>query len=146
MAATAKIYDYDLGFRRSYDENEYPNDTNLKADKERAVLARLQAELVLPEDTILKVDMDFDVNSGYNGNAVIVMDDLGAELIADAFTFKYGEQAGKAVLEKWQNRDQPEDPRLPTFLFVQKPEKAGDMPVIFAGCGTRDHTPPRKAK
>lgn len=139
MAATAKVYDFDLGFSRVYDETVYPNDTSLVPQTERATVARLNAELLLPDNSILKVDMDFDNQSGYNGTATIVMDDDGAQMIADAFSFRYGDAAGQEILTKWHNRENKDDPRKPTFLFVKKPEKEGDMPKVFVACGSRNH-------
>ncbi|MFT5002608.1 MAG: hypothetical protein ACI952_000943, partial [Flavobacteriales bacterium] len=41
-----------------YDFTEKPNRTNLKAKSDRAVVAKLRADLVLPNDKILTVDID----------------------------------------------------------------------------------------
>ena len=75
-----------------YDLSEKPNLSQLKAHEDRAVVAKLKADLVLPNDKILTVDIDFDSTSGYHDNAIMVMDDFGVEIIATAFEVKYGKE------------------------------------------------------
>jgi hypothetical protein len=72
-----------------YDLSEKPNLSQLKSHKDRAVISKIKADLVLPNNKILTVDIDFDTTSGYHDNAIMVMDDFGVELIATAFEVKY---------------------------------------------------------
>jgi len=79
---------------------EKPNRTNLKAHEDRAVIANIRADLVLPENNILTVDIDFNTTSGYHNNtimAIMVMDDFGVEMIAVAFESKYSKEAADKV-------------------------------------------------
>ena len=80
-----------------YDFTEKPNRTQLKAQPDRAVVAKLRADLVLPNDKILTVDIDFDTVSGYHDNAIMVMDDFGVEMLATAFEVKYSQEAADKV-------------------------------------------------
>ena len=122
-----------------YDMTEKPNKTHLKAHKDRAVIANIRADLVLPENNILTVDIDFDTTSGYHNNAMMVMDDFGVEIIATAFESKYSKEAADKVRKAWAEKQQPDDPRKPTYLLVQKPITTGDTPLVFAVCGVRRH-------
>jgi hypothetical protein len=121
-----------------YDMTEKPNRTNLKAHKDRAVIANLRADLVLPEDNILTVDINFDTTSGYHNNAIMVMDDFGVEMIAIAFESKYSKEAADKVRKAWAEKQQQDDPRKPTYLLVQKPTE-DVTPQVFAVCGGRKH-------
>jgi hypothetical protein len=127
-----------------YDFTEKPNLSHLKAHKDRAVISKLRADLVLPNDKILTVDIDFDTTSGYHDNAIMVMDDFGAEIIATAFEVKYGKEHADKVRQAWANKQKDEDPRKPTYLLVQKPEIPESLPQVFAGCGNERH-PPKNA-
>ncbi len=122
-----------------YDMTEKPNRTNLKAHKDRAVIANLRADLVLPTNKILTVDIDFDTASGYHGNAIMVMDDFGVEMIATAFESKYSKEAADKVRKAWAEKKYSDSPRKPTYLLVQKPNEAEQLPKVFAGCGDQDH-------
>lgn len=122
-----------------YDMTEKPNRTHLKAHKDRAVIANIRADLVLPENNILTVDIDFDTTSGYHNNAIMVMDDFGVEMIATAFESKYSKEEADKVRKAWAEKQQQDDPRKPTYLLVQKPITTGDTPKVFANCGTRKH-------
>ncbi|MEW6981928.1 hypothetical protein AAD001_04665 [Colwelliaceae bacterium 6471] len=122
-----------------YDLNDKPNRTNLKSHSDRAVVAKLRADLVLPTNKILTVDIDFDTTSGYHDNAVIVMDDFGVEMLATAFEVKYGKEHAEKVRNAWAEKQHQDDPRKPTYLLVQKPDEQGSMPKIFAACGAKDH-------
>ncbi len=122
-----------------YDMTEKPNRTNLKAHKDRAVIANIRADLVLPENNILTVDIDFDTTSGYHNNAIMVMDDFGVEMLAIAFETKYGKEHAERIRQAWANKQYSDSPRKPTYLLVQKPNEAEQLPKVFAACGDRDH-------
>lgn len=127
-----------------YDLSEKPNLSQLKAHTDRAIVAKLSADLVLPNDKVLTVDIDFDSTSGYHDNAIMVMDDFGVEIIATAFEVKYGKEHADKVRKAWGRKQNDSDPRKPTYLLVQKPESAKKTPKIFASCGQERH-PPKKA-
>jgi len=122
-----------------YDMTEKPNRTNLKAHQDRAVIANLRADLVLPSNKILTVDIDFDTTSGYHNNAIMVMDDFGVEMIAVAFETKYSKEAADKVRQAWAEKQQQDDPRKPTYLLVQKPTTKDSTQQVFAVCGNRKH-------
>jgi len=122
-----------------YDMTEKPNRTNLKAHKDRAVIANIRADLVLPENNILTVNIDFNTTSGYHNNAIMVMDDFGVEMIAAAFELKYSKEAADKVRKAWAEKQQKDDPRKPTYLLVQKPASTEDTPQVFAVCGGKKH-------
>lgn len=122
-----------------YDMSEKPNRSNLKAHQDRAVVANLRADLVLPSDKILTVDIDFDTTSGYHNNAIMVMDDFGVEMLAIAFETKYGKQHAEQIRQAWANKKYSDSPRKPTYLLVQKPSNKEELPKIFAACGDKDH-------
>lgn len=124
-----------------YDLADKPNRTNLKAKDERAVVAKLRADLVLPEDKIMTVDIDFDSTSGYHNNTMMVMDDFGVEMLATAFEVKYGKESADKIRTAWQTREHPDAPRYPTYLLVQKPQD-GELPKIYAKCGDGKEHPP----
>jgi hypothetical protein len=122
-----------------YDFTEKPNRTQLKAKDDRAVVAKLKADLVLPNNKILTVDIDFDTTSGYHNNTMLVMDDFGVEMLVTAFAVKYGQQFADNINKAWAEKTHQDDPRKPTYLLVQKPIKDGDVPKIFVACGDREH-------
>ena len=128
-------------FKLVYDFTEKPNHTNLVAHEDRAVVAKIRADLVLPEDKILTVDIDFDTKSGYHGNVMMVMDDLGVDLLATAFDVKYGKKYGDAIREEWHTRQTPDAPRKPTYMLVRKPTCADDVPDVMKACGDKQHPP-----
>ena len=121
-----------------YDLTVKPNRTQLKAHADRAVIANLRADLVLPSNKILTVDIDFDTTSGYHDNAIMVMDEFGVEMIATAFEVNYGKEHADKVRLAWAEKQQKDDPRKPTYLLVQKPN-AGQLPKVFATCGGKEH-------
>ncbi|KGJ96154.1 hypothetical protein [Colwellia psychrerythraea] len=122
-----------------YDFTEKPNRTQLKAHDDRAVVAKLRADLVLPNNKILTVDIDFDSTSGYHNNTMLVMDDFGVEMLVTAFAVKYGQPFADKISNAWAEKQHQNDPRKPTYLLVQKPTVEGNMPKIFAVCGDREH-------
>ncbi|MCW8865785.1 MAG: hypothetical protein OQK09_04525 [Colwellia sp.] len=122
-----------------YDMTEKPNRTHLKAHPDRAVVASLRADLVLPSDKILTVDIDFDTTSGYHNNAIMVMDDFGVEMLAIAFESKYSKGHAEQIRKAWANKKYSDSPRKPTYLLVQKPNESEQLPKVFAVCGDRDH-------
>lgn len=124
-----------------YDLSEKPNLTHLTAHKDRAVIAKLKADLVLPNDKILTVDIDFDSTSGYHDNAIMVMDDFGVDMIASAFELKYGKEHADKVRKAWANKQTESSPRKPTYLLVQKPEFDDQVPNVYAVCGNEEHKP-----
>ena len=122
-----------------YDFTEKPNRTNLKAKSDRAVVAKIRADLVLPNDKILTVDIDFDSASGYHNNTMMVMDDFGVEMLVTAFAIKYGQQYADKISNAWAEKQHQDDPRKPTYLLVQKPTIDDGIPQVFVACGDRDH-------
>jgi hypothetical protein len=88
----------------------------------RAEIQHLTANLKLPDQSSLTVDMSFDCGSMYDKTAMIVTSRQGAEILAVAYEALYGPAAGAAVMAKWNNKDKPQDPRLPTFIIVTPPE------------------------
>ena len=120
------------------DFTKKPNRTNLKAYEDRAVVAKLRADLILPNDHILTVDINFDTISGYHNNAILVMDDFGAEIVATAFEKMYGQEYGEKVRKTWMEKPK-DDPRKPTYLFVQKPDNESKMAKVFAACTRSRH-------
>lgn len=127
-----------------YDFTEKPNLSHLKAHQDRAVISKLRADLVLPSNKILTVDIDFDTTSGYHNNAIMVMDDFGVEMVATAFEVKYGKDHADKVRQAWAEKQHNDDPRKPTYMLVQKPNEADMLPKVFAACGGKTH-PPKEA-
>lgn len=127
-----------------YDLSEKKNLSQLKAQEDRAVIAKIKADLVLPSNKILTVDIDFDSTSGYHDNAIMVMDDFGVEMVATAFEVKYGKEHADKVREAWANKQHDSSPRKPTYLLVQKPEVNDTVPNVYAVCGDVRH-PPKEA-
>ena len=122
-----------------YDFTEKPNRTKLKAHSDRAVVAKLRADLVLPSNKILTVDIEFDSPSSYHNNTMMIMDDYGVEMLATAFEVKYGKKQADAVLQAWSEKKHLDDPRKPTYMLVQKPNDQHSLPKIFVACGEKDH-------
>lgn len=127
-----------------YDFTEKPNLTNLKAQSDRAVVAKLRADLVLPNNKILTVDIDFDSTSGYHNNTMMVMDDFGVEMLVTAFAVKYGQQFADKISNAWADKKHQNDPRKPTYLLVQKPTVKGEVPKVYVACGDRVHDDGKK--
>ncbi|AAZ25040.1 MULTISPECIES: hypothetical protein [Colwellia] len=122
-----------------YDFTEKPNRTHLKAHSDRAVVAKLRADLVLPNNKILTVDIDFDSTSGYHDNTMMVMDDFGVEMLVTAFAVKYGQQFADKISNAWAEKNHQNDPRKPTYLLVQKPTIHDGLPQVFVACGEKEH-------
>jgi hypothetical protein len=122
-----------------YELTEKPNYSQLTAHADRAVLVKISADLLLPTDKILTVEIDFNNSNGYHDNAVLVMDDFGVELLASAFEVKYGKQYAENIRAAWAEKQQPDDPRKPSYLLVQKPKDETSLPQVFAVCGSKDH-------
>ncbi len=122
-----------------YDFTEKPNRTSLKAHSDRAVVAKLRADLVLPNNKILTVDIDFDSTSGYHDNTMMVMDDFGVEMLVTAFAVKYGQQFADKISNAWAEKNHQNDPRKPTYLLVQKPSIHDGLPQVFVACGEKEH-------
>ncbi|OUR80765.1 hypothetical protein A9Q75_09940 [Colwellia psychrerythraea] len=129
-----------------YDFTEKPNRTNLKAHTDRAVVAKLRADLVLPNNKILTVDIDFDSTSGYHDNTMMVMDDFGVEMLVTAFAVKYGQPFADKISNAWAEKNHQNDPRKPTYLLVQKPKIDGGKPQVFVACGDKEHDKGDKIK
>lgn len=131
---------YRDSLRLVYDYSDRPNNTQLEPLKDRAKLTYLTADLLLPNNSIMQVEMDFDLGSGYHDNGLIVMGEYGARLLADAMAYRHGEQAKLDVLDQWQRKANQNDPRKPTFLFAKPSPATGDC-TIFAACGSTSHSP-----
>ena len=123
----------------TYDLTEKINNTNLQAHNDRAVVASLKADLLLPSNKILTVDIDFDSTSGYHNTTMMIMDDFGVEMLAIGFETKYGKENADKIRQAWANKELPSDPRKPTYLLVQKPINDNERPRVFAACGRKDH-------
>jgi hypothetical protein len=129
------------GINLNYHLTEKNNYTQLKAKTDRAVVAKIQAELVLPDDKILTVDISFDSNSGYNESTMMIWDDLGVEIAAAGFSKLYGEEFAKKIREAWQTKQHPDAPRKPTYLLVKKPKDKNSLPEVYKVCGIKEHKP-----
>jgi hypothetical protein len=90
---------------------------------DRAVVERMNADLLLPNGSILNVDVSFDCGSDYHNTALMVMSDSGARLLAAAFTHLYGEKYGQQVIDAWNTKKHADDPRKPTYLFAIAPRE-----------------------
>lgn len=123
----------------TFDLREKPNHSNLKAHKDRAVVANLRADLVLPSNKILTVDIDFDSTSGYHNNTMMIMDDFGVEILAAGIETKYGKEHADKIRQAWATKERPSDPRKPTYMLVQKPADENKIPNVFVACGRNDH-------
>ncbi|GAA5130563.1 hypothetical protein [Thalassotalea piscium] len=141
MSALHKEVRVEKDINLIYDFTEKPNLTQLKAHEDRAVIAKLRADLVLPNDKILTVDIDFDTDSGYHNNSIMVMDDFGVEMIATAFEVKYGKIHADKIRTAWNERQKENDPRKPTYILVQKPEDENTIPKSHPKCGDEKHPP-----
>jgi hypothetical protein len=124
-----------------YDLTEKPNKSNLKALDDRAIITKLTAELLLPTNKILSVEIDFDATSGYHNNSLVVMNDFGVEMLATAFESQYGKAYADQIRQAWAQKQQPEDPRKPSYLLVQQPSSPTELPQVFAVCGKEQHPP-----
>lgn len=122
-----------------YHMEDKPNRTNLKSHEDRAVVANLRADLVLPTNKILTVDIDFDTTSGYHGNTMMIMDDFGVEMLTTAFAVKYGQEYADKINQAWAQKKHPNDPRKPTYMLVQKPNDDNEIPQVFVACGSKEH-------
>lgn len=122
-----------------YDFTEKPNLTNLRAHEDRAVVAKFRADLVLPSNKILTVDINFDNKSSYHKNTMMIMDDFGVEMLVAAFTVKYGQEYADKIQQAWNEKQDPSDPRKPTYMLVQKPASDDCVPEVFVGCGKEEH-------
>jgi len=129
-----------------FDLTEKPNRTQLKAHEDRAVIAKLRADLVLPTDNILTVDIDFDSDSGYHNTSMLVMNDFGVEMLATAFEVKYGKEHAKKIRQAWAEKQDKNDPRKPTYMLVQEPTVSGAIPGVTGTCGGKTHPPKRAPK
>jgi len=122
-----------------YNVPQKPNNTQLTAHPDRAVVAKLKADLVLPTNKILTVDIDFDTPSGYHNNTMMIMDDFGVEMLVTAYAVKYGQEFADKINQAWANKRTPNDPRKPTYILVQKPIDDKALPQVFVRCGADDH-------
>ena len=86
--------------------------------KDRAVVQRMNAELLLPDSSTIKVDVNFDCGSDYKDTALIIMNDAGAKLIAASYSKLYGAKYGQKIIDAWENKKAPSAPRKPTYLFI----------------------------
>jgi len=139
--------------------------------EDRAVIQYMSADILLPDNSMLNVDMSFDCGSDFSKTAMIITSDAGAHLLATAFASMYGNAAGDQVLRSWNNKVNESDPRKPTFLVVTPPENAHEnwyksgisksatktlnykassltfddlevkLPIVKPYCGSRDHRP-----
>ena len=122
-----------------YDFAEKPNRTNLRAKEDRAVIAKFRADLVLPNNKILSVDINFDNKSCYHNNTMMIMDDFGVEMLVTSLAVKYSKEMADKVLKAWNEKEEAKDPRKPTYMLVQKPINDNLPPKIYVGCGKETH-------
>ncbi|MBS3796687.1 hypothetical protein [Pseudoalteromonas sp. BDTF-M6] len=138
--------------------------------EDRAVVQHMNSDLLLPDGSLLNVDMSFDCGSDFHDTAVLVTNDAGAQLLAAAYTHLYGVEFGQQVMDKWNNKVAESDPRKPTFLVITAPRSqtfdwqqtapklsndtlssqsldmstdsaTSSMPGLYGSCGSRDHIP-----
>ncbi|MEC8325892.1 MAG: hypothetical protein VX100_07330 [Pseudomonadota bacterium] len=95
------------------------NASSLEPLPDRAIVQHMNANLLLPDNSILNVDMSFDCGSDYHQTGLIVSSRSGAELLAAAYTQLWGTSYGQSVIDAWENKARPNDPRKPTFLLVK---------------------------
>ncbi len=147
------------GLSLDYHDEFAANDSSLIPRSDRTVCTKIQATMLYPNDKVCKVDFDFDHEQGDSRLACMAMDDWGAELIADAYRYRYGEAAAQALLAHW-HKQYPETGRKPGFLFIRKPEQfmrtapevevvpaeevgqstgAADTPEVITACGRKGH-------
>lgn len=122
-----------------YDFTEKPNRTNLRAKEDRAIVSKLRADLVLPNNKILTVDINFDNKSCYHNNTMMIMDDFGVEMLVTSLAVKYGQELADNVQKAWNEKQEQSDPRKPTYMLVQKPENDDCAPKIYVACGRENH-------
>lgn len=139
MSALTKEKTISNDIKLVYDLTAKPNRTQLKPKTDRAVIAKLRVDLLLPANDILTVDISFDTNSGYHGNAMMLTDDFGVEMLATAFEVKYSQALADKLRSAWANKQLKTDPRKPSYILVQHPETENELPKIFAACGGVRH-------
>jgi len=96
----------------------------VETKKDRAVITHLNAQLLLPDESTLSVDMSLDCSSKYQNTGVIVTSDSGAQLMAVAYSALWGKAAGQSILDTWNTKVNKSDPRKPTFIIVSPPSDA----------------------
>ncbi len=115
---------------------------------DRARVIGLQADLLLPQGPILKVEMNTDCGSPYENLGVLAMSEQGAQIVAAGLGVLYGEKMKQNALKMWSHKVKSSDPRKPTFLLVKgknseqnlQGENGNDSGVVvFAGCGGIPH-------
>ncbi|MCG9710217.1 hypothetical protein L1D46_15585 [Pseudoalteromonas sp. Isolate3] len=92
--------------------------------RDRAIIQYMSADILLPDNSLLNVDMSFDCGSDFSETAMIITSDAGAHLLATAFSTLYGANVGEQILKSWNNKVHESDPRKPTFLVVTPPDNA----------------------
>jgi hypothetical protein len=122
-----------------YDLSTKPNPTKLTPKLDRAVIAKLKVDLLLPTDKVMSVDIDFDTDSGYHNNSIMVMDDFGVEMLSLAFEVKYGKETADNIRSAWQQKEYESDPRKPSYILVQAPTTENESGKVFAVCGKELH-------
>jgi hypothetical protein len=90
----------------------------LEPKPDRAQVQNMYATLLLPDGSYLSTDINFDCGSKFEKTGIIVTTEDGAKFLAQAYTQLYGIKAGKKVMELWNTKAHPEDPRKPTMLLI----------------------------
>jgi len=137
-----------------------------KAQVNRAKVVHISVELELPDGERITVD-NIDLctpDSFYNGVQALVFGDEAVKVMQAGMAALYP-KVGDSVYQMWNNKVNPDDPRLPTFLMIKPPEsnqhklKGGasrssfrgvlrssakvlgveDAPVLMATCGGYNH-------
>ncbi len=85
---------------------------------ERAQVLNLQADLLLPQGSMLSVNLDMDCNSRLATAGAFSISDHGTRIIAAGLKALYGEHKAQQALTLWHNKAHQDDPRKPSFLIV----------------------------
>ena len=94
----------------------------------RAKVVKMTVELELPDGSTMVVDnMDFCTPGGfYKGVEGVVFGDEAVKIMQAGMAALYP-KVGDKINQMWNNKNHPEDPRLPTFLMIKAPEKTTDI-------------------
>ncbi|NOU50251.1 hypothetical protein HG263_06800 [Pseudoalteromonas sp. JBTF-M23] len=90
----------------------------LEPKEDRAQIQNLYATLLLPDGSYLNADINFDCGSKFKDTGIIITTDSGANFLAKAYRSLYGDKAAEAVLNAWNTKANPNDPRKPTMLLI----------------------------
>lgn len=94
----------------------------------RARIVNMIVELELPDGSTVVVDnMDFCTPGGfYNGVEAVVFGDEAVRVMQAGMAALYP-KVGDSINQMWQNKNNADDPRLPTYLMIRAPESANKL-------------------